>query len=132
MKKLQAFFARHKPFAAVFLFLSFAIFGGCIFPVYNLTRPESNFSPWIHLYLAASLFAAWGNLATAMVPKATLLAVLALNLGVTLGGMGLRYLLEWGEVSNTYNFTLPNSLLHIAAAVTVSTLSWIWTKYNKK
>ena len=41
---------------------------------------------------------------------------------------GARYLLEFGEVSNSYNFTVPNMLLHIGVTVTLSTLSWLWTK----
>lgn len=28
-------------------------------------------------------------------------------------GMGCRYLLEFGEVSNTYNFTVPNMIVHV-------------------
>ena len=30
-----------------------------------------------------------------------------------LAGMGCRYLLEFGEVSNTYNFTVPNMIVHV-------------------
>ena len=30
-----------------------------------------------------------------------------------LAGMGCRYLLEYGEVSNTYNFTAPNMVVHV-------------------
>ena len=65
-------------------------------------------------------------------PNGKIIPILALNLGVTLTGMLFRYLLEWREVSNTYNFTLPNITLHIAFAVIVSTLSWYWTKQTHK
>ena len=57
--------------------------------------------------------------------------VFSLNLLLVLLGMGARYLLEYGEVSNTYNFTLPNMLLHICVAVVLSTLSWLWTKTER-
>ena len=132
MKKLESFFSHHRRIAVAVVFLSFAILGGCIFPVHNLTRPESNYTPWHHLYLAASVFIFWGSMAKAMFPKAGILPILALNLSVTLTGMLFRYLLEWGEVSNTYNFTLPNITLHIAFAVIVSTLSWYWAKQTHK
>ena len=128
MKTLERFFSHHRRLATTVAFFCFAILGGCIFPVYNLTRPESNYSPWSHFYLAASLAVFWGGTAKAMFPKAGFLPILALNFAVTLAGMGFRYLLEFGEVSNTYNFTLPNMALHIAAAVSVSTLSWYWAK----
>ena len=47
-----------------------------------------------------------------------------LNIGLVLVGMGCRYLLEFWEVSNTYNFNMINSMVHIFATVTLSTLSW--------
>ena len=40
------------------------------------------------------------------------------------GGLACRYLLEFGEVSNTYNFTLPNIALHLTAFTGISSLSW--------
>lgn len=132
MKKLESFFSRHRRLAAAVVFLTFAVLGGCIFPVHNLTRPESNYTPWIHLYLAASIFAFCGQMDHRIFPNGKFISILALNLGVTLAGMAFRYLLEWGEVSNTYNFTLPNITLHIAFAVIVSTLSWYWTAYKKQ
>ena len=132
MKKLVAFFSRHRRLAAAVIFLCFAVLGGCIFPVHNLTRPESNYSPWSHIYLAASVFLFWGGMARAMFPRAGIISILALNFGVTLSGMVFRYLLEFGEVSNTYNFTLPNIALHTTVAVIVSTLSWLWAKQIKK
>ena len=132
MKKFETFFSRHRRIAVSVVFLSFCILGGCIFPAHNLTRPESNYSPWTHLYLTASVFVFWGGMARAMFPKAGIFPILALHLGVTLGGMVFRYLLEFGEVSNTYNFTLPNMALHITAAVIISTLSWLWAKHSKK
>lgn len=132
MTKLQAFFTRHKGLAAGFIFFCCILFGGCIFPVYNLTRLESNYSPWIHLYLAMTIFVFWGNIENAIFPKVSLLPIAALNFGLTAGGMLFRYLLEFGEVSNTYNFTAPNIALHMITTVTVSTLAWYWAKQKKK
>lgn len=62
-----------------------------------------------------------------MFPNCKLCHILLLNLLLVLLSMGSRYLLEFGEVSNTYNFTLPNMILHILVTVTLSTLSWVWT-----
>ena len=63
-----------------------------------------------------------------MLPHYGIQLILPLNLLLVLLGMGARYLLEFGEVSNSYNFTVPNMLLHIGVTVTLSTLSWLWTK----
>ena len=50
------------------------------------------------------------------------------NLVIVLAGMVCRYLLEYGEVSNTYNFTIPNILFHIVAALGISIISYIVSK----
>lgn len=131
MKKLRTFFSRHRRLGIALIFLYFAILSGCIFPAYNLTRPESNYGPWSHLFLAASIAVFWGGMVRGMLPNSGLLPVLALNFGVPVAGMVFRFLLEFGEVSNTYNFTLPNMALHIAIAVIVSTLTWYWRKQDQ-
>ena len=41
--------------------------------------------------------------------------VLLINVTHIIAGMICRYFLEFGEVSNTYNFTLPNIAIHIVA-----------------
>ena len=51
--------------------------------------------------------------------------VALLNLGMILLSMLFRYLLEFGEVSNTYNFTAPNIALHIVATLTISMVSYL-------
>ena len=66
-----------------------------------------------------------------MLPHYGIQHILPLNLLLVLLGMGVRYLLEFGEVSNSYNFTVPNMLLHIGVTVTLSTLSWLWTKTER-
>ena len=49
--------------------------------------------------------------------------VAGINLGMTLLGFLCRFLLEYGEVSNTYNFTMPNIAVHLLVAVCVTTLT---------
>ena len=43
------------------------------------------------------------------------------NVALALGGLGCRYLLEFGEVSNTYNFTVVNVLFQVLVLASVST-----------
>lgn len=47
-------------------------------------------------------------------------SVALINLGIVVLGMVFRYLLEFGEVSNTYNFTPPNVLVHVATTFVIS------------
>ena len=51
--------------------------------------------------------------------------VLLVNMGVILLGMVMRFFLEFGEVSNTYNFTVPNIAIHITAALAISFVSYL-------
>ena len=38
--------------------------------------------------------------------------------------MGCRYLLEFGEVSNTYNFTAPNIIIHVLLTNILCLVCW--------
>lgn len=52
-------------------------------------------------------------------------ALLIVFIGI---GMVCRFLLEFGEVSNTYNFTMPNILFHMMVVVILTSLSWLHGK----
>ena len=54
--------------------------------------------------------------------------VILVNLGIIFSGMLFRYILEFGEVSNSYNFTIPNVLVHILVTLTISILSYLSVK----
>ncbi len=51
-----------------------------------------------------------------------------ISLAFTIIGYGCRYLLEYGEVSNTYNFTVLNTVFHTFVAVGITTLTVLWNK----
>ena len=61
-------------------------------------------------------------------PKARWLLIVRLNFGITIMGMAVRYLLEYGEVSNTYNFTPKNIVVHIVIMLLLSMMFWMQTK----
>ena len=63
-----------------------------------------------------------------LLPHWSVLAAGTLNLGMVLGGLTCRYLLEFGEVSNTYNFTLSNVLLHTLLLCAIATLAFAESK----
>lgn len=51
-------------------------------------------------------------------------------MGAVVMGLGMiaRYFLEYGEVSNTYNFTLKNIVIHIVIMMLLSMMFWMQTK----
>ena len=54
--------------------------------------------------------------------------VLLINAAHIVAGMICRYFLEFGEVSNTYNFTPPNIVFHIIIILCVCLCSYLHTK----
>ena len=104
------------------LFLCGPVFFSCFgFPILNVTKswpPELSLVFWINLYVVVSAYYEIGGELSVLIPR-TLHAVL-LVLALTCAGLGCRYLLEFGEVSNTYNFTWPNVLLHLAAVAVLT------------
>ena len=122
------FYEKH-PKASAAITLAFYVFvGACCFPIYNLTREWPFMLTCCIVFAAVSLYYTLGGIEVTMLPQCGIQHILSLNLLLVLLGMGARYLLEFGEVSNTYNFTGPNMLLHIGVTVALSTLSWFWGK----
>ena len=106
----------------------FAVFFGCFtFPIFNWNKEWSVAIRGTQLLMPLLAYYEIGLLLGLLFPKKRLGTVLLLNLGHVLVGMGCRYLLEFGEVSNTYNFTWANSLFHIAVLVGYCSLSWFLT-----
>lgn len=63
--------------------------------------------------LAASAHWNFGRLAARVFPGRSPLFIGLFNAAVVCGGLLGRYLLEFGEVSNTYNFTPGNTVFHV-------------------
>lgn len=128
MKKLEHWFRNHRRFAATLMILFFLLLTCSSFPIYNLTKQYSATLTFTNIFVSVSIYAYLGAFMTRIRPKAQLGQVLLIHLALILGGMFCRFLLEFGEVSNTYNFTLPNITLHLIVTLTISTISWWWTK----
>lgn len=131
MENFKKRIAEHKMLAAVMV-LGFIVFINCFgFPIYNF---EKTWSPVITIeYLLIPILSCGyigGGLAF-LFPQKRYISVLALLILLMSVGMVCRFLLEFGEVSNTYNFTLPNILFHIFTVGILSSLSWLRIKkYN--
>ncbi len=120
--KLRTILQTHKVSGNLLLIGLAAFFSCCLFPVYNVTMQSSMGIPM----LAVILFAYYeiGVLFAAMYPDKAIWQVALLFLSASLLGMGCRYLLEFGEISNVYNFTLPNTGLHLLVTTTIVLFRW--------
>lgn len=133
MKNLKKLSTEHKTFATVIV-LGFIVCINCFgFPVYNF---EKTWSPVITItYLLIPILSCGyiGRGLAFLFPQKRYIFVLVLLLSLMSIGMVCRFLLEFGEVSNTYNFTLPNIVFHIFIVGIFSSLSWLRVKkYNEK
>ena len=106
MKKLTEYFRSHIKLARA-LVLGYVVFMACFaFPIHNALGGEGFSMTWNRAYV---LVAGYGVVATALagvygMGKEGLIYLKVL--AFTVLGLVCRYLLEFGEVSNTYNFTL--------------------------
>ena len=120
--KLQHYFKAHPQIPKVLTF-GYIIFTGCfLFPI----RSEPFPLDFQGLYL---LVTSYGIIALALAgnfgPDRGWKVYKAIFL-LTAVGMGCRYLLEFGEVSNTYNFTLFNIISYLAIIPTSTLIAYHW------
>ena len=112
----------HKTGCTIFT-CAFLVFINCFgFPIYNFTRYARELLPlfsrlYLTLMIGCVFYESGLLLRTTFGRKGT---AVAMSLAMTLLGLLCRFLLEFGEVSNTYNFTLPNLVLHLFTAVGLS------------
>lgn len=124
MSKTVSFVKRHRKLFVTIALLFFILLGGAAFPIYNFNKEWSTTLTLSILVSAIGYSGMLGVTEIALFPKAKLYHIIPLNFGLTLLSMGCRYLLEYGEVSNTYNFTAPNIILHIISVLVISTIIW--------
>lgn len=108
------------------------IVGSCLFPIVNC-NPENpvETSLVMKTIILLSVFIFYtelGMLQAALFPNGSIGFAAALNLGMTVLGLIFRYLLEYGEVSNTYNFTAANVALHLFALTILPLMTYISRK----
>ena len=102
---------------AIAIFWIVAIFFGCFcFPLVNFTKTLSDMQKHIsiwNIFISLLAYVEVGLLSGYLFEKKKIGVVLLINAAHIVVGMICRYFLEFGEVSNTYNFTLPNIVFHI-------------------
>lgn len=108
------------------LLFAFALFISCFaFPFLRLDGQLSPARDGGRVFLCLFAYTQLGLGLGGLFPRWKLPARLCLTGLLTAAGLGCRFWLEFGEVSNTYNFTLPNVLLHCAVALGLCSVSWL-------
>ena len=131
MEQFRAYVQKCRSISYV-LGIGFLVFINCCgFPILNLNKqwPLMMTATQIYVVFAGALFS--GTILTGLFPKKKFVVVAAVDFAAIAIGLVCRYLLEFGEVSNTYNFTFPNTLLHIGIFLFLSMLVWFTTKIKR-
>lgn len=97
-----------------------AFFGCFTFPVYNFSKDAPEILRWINVFVSLAAYYEIGLIQGVLFEYKEHLKCMGLTLSMTVIGLLGRYLLEFGEVSNTYNFILPNIVLHLFMSVIVT------------
>lgn len=105
-----------------FLFLVIACSS---FPIYNFTKDFGKSIVVTNLILNVLCYYELGKYEKLMLKDWKVSKVMLVNMGVILLGMVLRFFLEFGEASNSYNFTGSNIAIHITVAFVISIVSYL-------
>ena len=114
-----------KRSSQILLYLLFLVISCCTFPIYNFTKDFGKSIVATNLILNVLCYYELGKYEKLMLKDWKVSKVILVNTGVILLGMVLRFFLEFGEVSNTYNFTGLNITIHITAAFVISIVSYL-------
>lgn len=127
--RLQYFFEKHSQLPGILL-MGYIIFAGCfVFPI----RSEPFPLDFSGVYLLVSSYGVIALASAGIFGPGRGRKVYITTFLLTAIGMGCRYLLEFGEVSNTYNFTLFNivSYLALIPAGTAAAYCWVVRKMRR-
>ena len=114
-----------KRSSKILLCLLFLVISCCTFPIYNFTKDFGKSIVASNLILNVLCYYELGKYEKLMLKDWKIGKVLLVNMGVILLGMVMRFFLEFGEVSNTYNFTVPNIAIHITPALAISFVTYL-------
>lgn len=116
----------HKKGLIVGILIMAIFINGGFFPIINF-NPNNPVDlgilmKLIVIVMAFSFHKYIGSLEAILCEKWSVMSVGIFNVSIALCGLGSRYLLEFGEVSNTYNFTIVNVLFQVITLATISTV----------
>lgn len=123
-----------KPIIIGVLIFSILVNGG-FFPIvnFNLDNPVDLAITMrlIIIVMAYTFHKSIGSLEVIILSEWSTTFIGIFNTVLVLCGLNFRYLLEFGEVSNTYNFTILNVSFQVIALAAVSTVTCVLKRKKK-
>ena len=128
MKDIRTSIIKHKKIVCIVGLLFVILLECCVFPVGSITHTKWFTIGIVNIITAVGICKCVCEMEAALFPKASWGMINLLNIGITIMGMVSRYLLEYGEVSNTYNFTPKKIVIHMLIMLLLSTMFWLQSK----
>ncbi len=111
-----------------------SLINGCFFPIINFNSENpAALGIMLHLMIiimAFTLHKFIGSLEVVILSKWSVIFISIFNVFLVLCGLIFRYVLEFGEVSNTYNFTVLNVFFQVALLSFISTATCLLERKN--
>lgn len=117
---------RYQKMIIAGMFVFSILINGGFFPIVNF-NPENpvdlGMTTQLMIIVMAIIFHKYiGSLEAVIFTERSAIFLYAFNVLLVLSGLFCRYLLEFGEISNTYNFTMGNVLFQVVVLAAVSTI----------
>ena len=119
---------KHRRAMCAFVFVFMVFINCCGFPLYNLSRKWPLTIIAVNLYAVLVSAVITGQMLRRLFGKAGVWFVVLVTVVCSCMRLACRFLLEYGEVSNTYNFTVPNAGLHVVVFSAAVLSSWFVRK----
>ncbi len=132
MKDIRTAIIKHKRIVCMLGLLFVILLECCVFPVGSVTHTKWFTIGIVNIITAVGICKCIGEMEAALFPKVSWVMISLLNIGITIMGMVSRYFLEYGEVSNTYNFTPKKIAIHMIIMILLSTVIWMQSKRSKE
>lgn len=125
MEGFKIIYQKHKKLFFALVIIMPIFFGCFTFPFWNLTYRAHGGISVINVFVFVTAYYDIGLVEAIAFHKKSFIFILGYNFIMSCAGLLCRYLLEFGEVSNTYNFTGLNILVHLFLVVLISSLTYL-------
>ncbi len=121
----------HKKVMILSMFMFSILVNGGFFPIVNFNPDSPDMEILMRLIIivmAVVFHKSIGSLEAVIFEKWSMVLVGILNCVLIICGLLCRYLIEFGEVSITYYFTLSNIAFQMIVLALVSTIVYVWER----
>ena len=126
---------KHRKSIIIGILIASTLISGGFFPIVNFNSDNPvNIGLILRLMIIVMAFSYYkyiGSLEVIIFEEWSKISICIFNAAIVLCGLVFRYLLEFGEVSNTYNFTILNVFFQVITLTMISTIVFVLERKKK-